>query len=166
LTGSARFATRLVQFLAAGIPAFGAALATNFLLVDKLYWPKPIAYMVVLWFQMTINYFMCRRLVFEPHTHSSLFRQYARFLYGNGGIRLMEWVFYTVLVEVFHVYYFIVQVAGIILFAVAKFRFAESLFEHPVHTTTPVTVRSSDEAEGHRHIDANATCEALSHRRR
>lgn len=124
-----RFGRRLLRFWAAGLPAFAAALVVNFLLVEKLYWPKPIAYLVVLWLQMSINFFACRILVFKSTAHVSVFRQYVHFLSGIGTIRLVEWLLYTILVEMFHVYYLAVQVMSIVLFALVKFKFAESLFE-------------------------------------
>jgi putative flippase GtrA len=139
-----RFGQRLLRFWAAGLPAFAIALVTNFLLIEKLYWPKPLAYLVVLWLQMSINFFVCRILVFESTGHVPIFRLYAHFLSGNGMIRLVEWVFYTILVEVFRVYYLAVQLMSIVLFALVKFKFAESLFER---RRTPIRELESDPAE-------------------
>jgi putative flippase GtrA len=113
----------------AGIPAFAAALLTNLFLVDKLHWPKPVAYMLVLCLQMTINFFICRVLVFEPVADAPIFRQYTHFMSGNGAIRFIEWLFYTILVEGFRVHYLTVQIVSIVVFASVKFKFAESLFE-------------------------------------
>jgi putative flippase GtrA len=139
-----RFGQRLLRFWAAGLPAFAVALVTNALLIEKLYWPKPLAYLVVLWLQMSINFFVCRIIVFESPGHERVFRLYAQFLSGNGTIRLVEWVFYTILVEVFGVYYLAVQLLSIVLFALVKFKFAESLFEG---RKAPIQEFESDPAE-------------------
>ena len=127
-----RYGQRLLRFWMAGLPAFGAALLANVLLVENLYWPKPIAYFVVLWLQMSINFFACRILVFESTRQVPVFRQYVHFLSGIGTVRLIEWLFYTIFVEVFHVYYLAVQLMSIVLFALLKFKLAEFLFERRI----------------------------------
>ena len=127
-----RYGQRLLRFWMAGLPAFGAALLANILLVENLYWPEPIAYFVVLWLQMSINFFACRILVFDSTRQVAVFRQYAHFLSGVGTVRLIEWLFYIIFVEVFHVYYLAAQLISIVLFAVLKFKFAESLFERRI----------------------------------
>jgi putative flippase GtrA len=147
-----RFVRRLLRFWTAGLPAFVAALGVNFLLVEKLFWPKPLAYVVVLWLQMSINFFACRILVFEPTGHEPVLQQYTHFLSGIGIIRLVEWLFYTILVEAFHVYYLAVQLMSVVLFALAKFKFAESLFER---RRTPLPELPSDAAEH----DPSRSCE-------
>ncbi len=144
MTDYARFAGKILKFLIAGLPAFVVALATNYLLVSKYDWPKPIAYLIVMWLQMTINFYACRHLVFEVGKHSSIVRQYGQFLSGFATIRVAEWLFYTVLVEMFYMHYIAVQVVSILVFAIVKFRFSESLFEHPQR---PIPDAVSDSAK-------------------
>lgn len=122
-------AGRILRFLAAGIPAFAAALLTNLLLVERLHWPKPVSYIVVLCLQVTINFFACRLFVFNVSASHSVPRQYFSFLRGTTYVRVFEWLFYTILVEVFRFPYMLVQLGSILVFSVLKFKFAESIFE-------------------------------------
>ena len=97
--------------------------------MEKLGWPKPPTYLLVLWLQMTVNFFACRLFVFNTGAPAPFYRQYLQFLSGVGLIRMVEWVVYTAAVEGLHLYYLAVQIGNIVLFSVVKFKFAESLFE-------------------------------------
>ena len=75
-----------------------------------------------------------------------VYLQYAHFFSGVGAIRLVEWLFYTVLVEVFHLHYLAVQFVNLVLFALVKFKFSESLFERKLGRQKKQIVRPEGEA--------------------
>jgi len=120
---------RVFRFLLSGLPAFLLAIPANWFLVEVLHWPKPVSYLVVLWGQTTLNFFACRRFAFEVKDRPPTLRQYLQFLSGIGLFRLADWGVYTILVEVFSFYYLAVQLFNVAVFALLKFKFAESLFE-------------------------------------
>lgn len=120
---------KLGGFLAAGLPAFFIAIPLNFALVQYLEISKPLAYGIVLVFQVTMNFFMCRWLVFKPGDHKSMKRQFAEFMAAILGFRIADWVLYTVLVEYFAFYYLGVQVFNVLFFSLLKYRLSKKIIE-------------------------------------
>lgn len=116
---------KLIKFLAAGLPSFILAVPLNYLFVERLHLPKGPVYAVVLVFQVTVNFFMCRWFVFEKKSTTSLWREFATFAAGILLFRLADWAVYYVLVNVFGFYYIAVQLANVVIFSVAKFLFSE-----------------------------------------
>jgi len=119
----------VLRFLLSGLPAFLLAIPANWFLVELLHWPKPVSYLAVLWGQTTINFFACRRFAFDVKDRPPTVGQYWQFLSGMGLFRLADWLLYTIVVEVFRLYYLAAQLFNIAVFALIKFKFAESLFE-------------------------------------
>ena len=117
--------TKLIKFLAAGLPSFIIAVPLNKLLVDWAHWPVAVAYAIVLIIQVTVNFFMCRFFVFEKKSATSLFREFTVFFSGIALFRLADWLVYLLLVKVFGLYYLAVQLGNVILFSVLKFLFSE-----------------------------------------
>lgn len=120
---------RLLRFLAAGFPAFLVALLLNWLLVSQLHWPKPLAYAVVLFAQVSVNFFACFYFVFERTAPRPTFAQFWKFLTGIALFRGADWLAYTVMVEWARVPYLAAQLVNVTLFALLKFRFSASVFE-------------------------------------
>ena len=131
----------LFKFLAAGLPSFLLALPINYLLVDHLGVPKRLAYLLVLIFQVSLNYFMCRFFVFKTPGEKSSLAEYARFMGGILLFRILDWCVYVVLVDTIHVYYLLAQILNVVLFSVAKFLFAEKLM---LHSKEEGAIRSMD----------------------
>ncbi|HEX4770760.1 MAG TPA: hypothetical protein VH351_08020 [Bryobacteraceae bacterium] len=52
-------AGHFLQFGLSGLPAFVVALGLNKFLVEFAGWPKPVAYLLVVWMQMNIGFLMC-----------------------------------------------------------------------------------------------------------
>ena len=116
-------------FLLVGLPAFAVAIPFNFVLVEYLHLYKPAAYVIVLLFQVTVNFFMLRWFVFKSSRDHPLLRQYILFLGGIGLVRLLDWACYSLLVEVFGFYYLAVQIANVVIFSVIKFLFSKTVME-------------------------------------
>ena len=119
---------KLLTFVAMGLPGFAVAVPMNYFLAA---WglPKPAAYALVLWTQVTINFFLFRAFVFKGNNAGPVSRQYLRFLSGIGAFRFLDWVIYSLLVEFFGLPFLLAQVMNGVAFSFFKFKFAESLFE-------------------------------------
>ncbi len=117
---------QLGKFLAVGLPAFVLAVPLNYLLVEHAGWGKGISYALVLVFQVTTNFFLCRWLVFPP-SGRRWYRDFAWFVSGILTIRCLDWGVYWVLVNVFGFYYLLVQLGNVMIFSVIKFLFSEKV---------------------------------------
>ncbi len=117
-----------LRFGLSGFPAFLLAVAANIFLVGKLHWPKPAAYALVIWMQMSSGFIMCRYLVFAEGREVPLLRAYAQFIASMAAIRFADWCVYTLLVELLTIPYVIAQIATMALFIGIKFLFAKHIF--------------------------------------
>jgi putative flippase GtrA len=116
---------KLIKFLAAGLPSFLVAVPLNWLLVTTWGFPKGPAYALVLSFQVTLNFFMCRWFVFEKTSGKSLLFEFGAFVAGIALFRLADWGLYYLLVSVFGFHYIAVQLLNVVLFSVLKFLYSE-----------------------------------------
>lgn len=116
---------KLIQFLGIGLPAFILAVPANYALVEWAQLPKPWAYALVLVGQVTMNFFMCRWLLFPKKSATKWYIDFAAFFSGILFIRLLDWAFYTLLVQQVGVYYLAAQLLNVVLFSVVKFLFTE-----------------------------------------
>ncbi len=125
-----------LKFLAAGGPAFLLAVPGNYLLVDRFHLQKPLAYLAVLLVQVNCNFFMCQIIVFRKEMCRFSFNNYGRFIFGIMGFRLLDWCLYVFLVNKAGLQYLLVQVLNLAIFSLAKFVFAERLFDRRATTDT------------------------------
>ena len=116
-------------FIAVGLPAFVLAVPLNYFLVDFCLFSTQVAYALVLVFQVTLNFFMCRWLVFEKKAESNLWMQFLQFMTAILAVRVLDWGLYVILVKYAGVYYLVAQIGNVFLFSVMKFLFAKKLFE-------------------------------------
>lgn len=128
---------KLLTFLAAGLPAFLIAIPLNFLLVDRLHWPKPAAYALVLVIQVTINFFACVCFVFRRDTRRSMASQFALFMSGILIARLLDWGLYSLLVSILPIHYLLLQFFNVLLFSILKFLMARRAIEGRIPTPDP-----------------------------
>ena len=127
----------LFKFMAAGLPAFLLALPANYVLVERAHWNKSLTYAVIMAAQVTINFFLCRRWVFERHDTQSLWKEFKIFFTGIMAFRCGDWLFYTLLTLVIPRYYLAVQCGNVALFGVLKFLFSERLFKRDAEQHKP-----------------------------
>lgn len=118
-------AVKLVKFLVAGLPSFLMAVPLNWLLVTQWEVPKGPAYALVLLFQVTINFFLCRWFVFEKSNDKSLMAEFGAFVAGIAFFRLADWGVYYLLVNRAGFHYLAVQLMNVVLFSVLKFLYSE-----------------------------------------
>ncbi len=117
------------MFLAVGLPAFLIAIPLNYFLVEKVLWPKPVAYAVVLLVQVTINFFACILFVFKRDQSRSMLSQFLIFMAGIVAARVLDWGLYSILVKTTSIHYIAIQFFNVIIFSLAKFTFARKTIE-------------------------------------
>ena len=117
-----------IRFGLAGIPGFLVAIPLNIALNEWAHWPKPLAYLLVVWMQMTTGFLICHYVVFKTAEHRSLLSAYGQFALSMGVIRVFDWVTYTALVEFAGVPYVLAQVSCTAFFILLKFISAQAIF--------------------------------------
>ncbi len=122
-------AFKVGKFLAAGIPAALLAIPLNYALVEFGHLPKPLAYAIVLIMQVLVNFLACRYIVFARTSKVPVHVQFIQFSLGILGFRVADWATYSLLAGYFGMYYPVLQVFNIVLFALLKFRFSERVME-------------------------------------
>lgn len=120
---------KLGLFLIAGLPSFMMSVPLNWFLAEKLAVHKSIAYAIVMCFQLSVNFFMCRMFVFRNRRETSVWVQFSQFAAGIFAFRIADWCVYSFFVSVCGFYYIAVQFANVFLFALLKFKFSQSVME-------------------------------------
>ena len=126
--GAIKEALTFLRFGLSGLPGFLLAIAANVLLIEAFHTPKPVAYLFVIWLQMTMGFVMCRTVVFDRAANKSLLQSYLQFALSMGLIRVLDWSLYTTLVEFLQIPYVIAQVSCSFLFIGIKFLSAKAIF--------------------------------------
>ena len=124
-----RAGLKMGGFLAAGLPSFIIAVPLNWFLVERLFWHESGAYALVLVFQVSVNFFMCRWFVFRNRKETAIWIQFYQFVAGILIFRLADWALYTILVRFAGLYFIGVQIANIFIFAILKFKFSQKVME-------------------------------------
>ena len=119
---------KYIKFLAVGLPAFVVAVPLNYVLVEFAQLDKRLAYALVLCFQVSLNFVLCKLWVFDNKVSGSLLSQFLKFFSGIISFRVLDWILYVFLVKA-GFYYLLVQIFNVLVFSVAKFLFARFLFE-------------------------------------
>jgi putative flippase GtrA len=121
-------ALKITRFILYGIPAFLIAIPLNYFLVQKLLWPKPAAYALVLVVQVTINFFACILFVFKRDESKSLRSQFVMFMSGILTARVLDWGIYTLLTWL-GMNITLAQFLNVVVFSITKFTFARKAIE-------------------------------------
>jgi putative flippase GtrA len=124
----AREAGHFLQFGLSGLPAFLVALGLNKFLVDFAGWPKPVAYLPVVWMQMNVGFLMCHYVVFRSSEPRPLLRAYWQYILSMWAIRGVDWLSYTFLVEVIRIPYLVAQISTSAVLLLVKFISAKAIF--------------------------------------
>ncbi|MEI7731225.1 MAG: GtrA family protein [Verrucomicrobiota bacterium] len=122
-------AHKLFKFFAYGVPAFALAVPVNYALVKWLGLRESGAYAIVLVFQVTVNFILCRRFVFDPHKDKPVRRQFLEFMASILAFRVGDWILYWYLVEKVGWYFLAVQVGNVFVFGLLKFLVSKKIME-------------------------------------
>lgn len=126
---------RYLRFLAVGLPAFLLAVPLNALLVETAHMSKPTAYGIVLCFQVSINFELCRRFVFPEGQQASWWKQFIPFMTSILLFRIVDWYLYTLIVIRFPELYIATQLFNVALFSLLKFSVTRFIFLHKSRTS-------------------------------
>jgi len=126
----------LFKFAASGLPSFLIAIPLNVLLVEQAGIGEGTAYALVIAFQVTVNFFVCRYVAFNRKDGKSLLAEFGVFFSGIMLFRVADWGLYYVIVKIVGFpKYVLVQIINVFIFAVLKFLFSEKIFLR--HSPTP-----------------------------
>lgn len=120
--------SHFLKFGLSGLPAFLVAIALNKYLVDVVHWPKPLAYLPVVWMQMNVGFLMCHYFVFRTNAQRSLLTAYWQYIVSMWTIRGVDWVLYTFLVEMVRIPYMFAQISISAVLLIVKFISAKAIF--------------------------------------
>lgn len=120
---------KFFKFLLSGLPAFIVAIPLNYILVSTFDLYKPLAYVIVLIIQVSINFFIVRRFVFHKKGHDNIFSEYYKFFIGIAFFRFLDWALYSIVVSLTPINYLIVQLGNVIIFSVAKYLYSKKILE-------------------------------------
>jgi len=120
---------KFFKFMLSGLPAFTLAIPLNYALVEYVSLYKPLAYGLVLLLQVSVNFFILRRFVFNTSRKDPILKQYFIFMGGIGFVRLLDFLSYSLFVEVIGIYYLYVQLANVAIFSVVKFFYSKFVLE-------------------------------------
>jgi putative flippase GtrA len=112
-----------------GLPAFLVAIPLNYLLLSIISMYKPLAYIIVLFIQVSINFLFVRRFVFNKRDLENIFTEYYQFLIGIAFFRFLDWALYSAVVSFTPIHYLIVQLGNVFIFSLAKFLYSKRIFE-------------------------------------
>lgn len=119
----------LLKFVASGLPSFLVAIPLNYLLVEKAGVGKGLSYALVITFQVTVNFFVCRYFAFNRTDKKSILAEFGVFFSGIMLFRVGDWGLYYLIVELLHFeQYLLVQTMNVFVFAILKFLFSEKIF--------------------------------------
>lgn len=121
---------QFIQFGLAGLPAFLIAIPLNIFLVQYAHWPKPVAYVPVIWLQFTAGFLMNHYLVFKTAGKIPFWRAYFQFAASMGIIRIFDWSAYTAATVWAHVPFVLAQICCSGVFLVIKYLSARPIFRH------------------------------------
>lgn len=119
---------KFIQFGLAGVPGFILGIGLNVLLVDRLHWPKPVAYLPVMFLQTASGFLINHYFVFEGAERRPFMRAFLQFWGSMALVRAFDWATYTALVELARMPIVLAQITCTCIFLVVKFGFARIIF--------------------------------------
>ena len=125
---SVRWGMAVLRFLIWGVPGFIVALCLNATLVKLLGWPFPIAYAVALGVQLSINFVVCRVIVFPGSEPGTVVKQIGLFTGTSVLIRFVDLGVYSLITALLEIHFLIVQACNVLLFAVVRYSVVKWIF--------------------------------------
>ena len=117
---------RIVLFFLIGLPAFIASVIINWALVNTFSVPVSLSYAFVLVMQVIVNFILCEKYVFYSNIQGGKLRKFIKF----GSIliifRFADWLFYSILVGYFGIFYLFAQVFDAFFFGIIKYKYVKN----------------------------------------
>lgn len=116
---------RIFYFFLAGLPAFLISLALNWIFVSRLNFSISLSYGLVLVIQISINFFLCDKFVFDDFNKTNKFIKFIKFLIIIIFFRLLDFICYLIMVNFFNFYFLFVQIINTIFIGLFKYLFVK-----------------------------------------
>jgi len=126
---------KFIKFSLFGCVIFVISLIFNLTLVEFFLFKKSIAYIFVIVFQIFVNFYVNRYLIFEKST-LSISNIFYRYLILVFSFRSADWILYNIEVKFFMIPYPIAQTINTVLIFFSKYCSYKLLFEYrnkPTH---------------------------------
>lgn len=133
--GRIRVLTKFLKFVILGIPPFLVAIPLNFALVEWAGMNKQVAYALVLFIQININFLLLKVFLFRNEGKPVTVREYFSYLAGVSFFRFLDWGVYALLIPFAGKYYLVVQILNTFVFMVLKFIFIRHILENKNNDT-------------------------------
>tara|TARA_B100001989_G_scaffold242967_1_gene210241 strand:+ start:765 stop:1181 length:417 start_codon:yes stop_codon:yes gene_type:complete len=120
--------SKYLKFMLAGLPGALFSFPLNFYLVEFCGINISFSYGIVLFIQITLNFFFLNKYVFNSKKKNLLIL-FIKFLLVIFIFRFLDWFVYTLITFKIPNYYLLIQLFNILLFSIAKFKFSKLILE-------------------------------------
>ena len=114
-----------IKFLLAGAPSAFLAIPLNIILVEFGQLNKSISYLIVITFQILINFCFLKKYVFKNKKNELFIISFLKFYIGILIFRILDWFIYVKIISMFPNIYIIIQVLNIAIFSMLKFKYSK-----------------------------------------
>ena len=114
-----------IKFLLAGAPSAFLAIPLNIVLVEFVQLNKSISYLIVITFQILINFCFLKKYVFKNKKNELFIISFLKFYIGILIFRILDWFIYIKIISMFPNIYIIIQVLNIAIFSMLKFKYSK-----------------------------------------
>jgi putative flippase GtrA len=116
---------RIFYFFLAGLPSFLISIALNWIFVFILNFSVSLSYGLVLVMQISINFFLCDKFVFDDFKKTNKLKKFINFMIIIIFFRLLDFICYLIMVNFFSFYFLFVQIINTIFFGLFKYLFVK-----------------------------------------
>ena len=118
-----------IKFLLAGAPSAFLAIPLNVFLVEFGQLNKSISYLIVITFQILINFCFLKKYVFKNKKNELFIISFLKFYIGILIFRILDWFVYIKIISIFPNIYIIIQVLNIAIFSMLKFKYSKLMLD-------------------------------------
>ena len=111
-----------IKFLLAGVPSALLAIPLNIVLVEIGEVNKTIAYGLVIFLQILVNFIFINNFVFK---YNSRFTSFIKFFFGIVIFRALDLIIYSQLINLFPKLYILIQLSNVAIFSMIKFKYSK-----------------------------------------
>ena len=114
---------RYIKFLIVGLPSISLAIFFNIFLVEALEIEKSIAYVLVSFLQIVINFCLIEKYIFNTNKKRAKFIYFLKYLFGILIIRSLDWLIYINLLNYLFDFYIFIQILNAVILSMIKFKY-------------------------------------------
>ena len=114
---------RYIKFLIVGLPSISLAIFFNIFLVEALEIEKSIAYVLVSFLQIVINFCLIEKYIFNTNKKRAKFIYFLKYLFGILIIRSLDWLIYINLLNYLFDFYIFIHILNAVILSMIKFKY-------------------------------------------